>query len=84
MATFPGLLYKDGLTNITDIPAATKMAIWFAFVVATQVNDAHSLLHKQNAISENYVNVINACKILLCYWAWLKKKSFEIGKTAMQ
>ena len=76
MDTFPRLLYKDGLTNITEISAGTKMGILFAFVVAAQTNDGYKILHKQKETSENYVNMINAFEMLLCYWSWLKKEEY--------
>ena len=44
MAAFPRLLFKDGVTSISDISAGTKMGILFAFVVAAQTNVGHKLL----------------------------------------
>ena len=76
MDSFPRLLYKDGLTNITDISAGTKMGILFAFVVAAQTIDGYNILHMQKETSENYANMINAFEMLLCYWVWLKKEEF--------
>ena len=76
MGTFPRLLYKDGLTNISDISAGTKMGILFAFVVAAQTVTGHKVLHNQKETSEMYVNMINAFEMLLCYWVWLKKEEY--------
>ena len=76
MSTFPRLLSKDGLTNISDISAGTKMGILFAFVVAAQTVAGHKVLHKQKETSEMYVIMINAFEMLLCYWAWLKKDEY--------
>ena len=76
MDNFPRLLYRDGLTNITDISAGTKMGILFALVVAAQTIDGYEVLHLQNKTSENYANMINAFEMLLCYWVWLKKEEY--------
>ena len=76
MDSFPRLLYKDGLTNITDISAGTKMGILFAFVVAAQTNDGCNLLQNQKETSEKYKNMLKALERLLCYWAWLENKEF--------
>ena len=76
MDSFPRLLYKDGLTNISDISAGTKMGILFALVVAAQTVDGYSILHIQKETLENYSNMINAFEMLLCYWVLLKKEEF--------
>ena len=76
MADFPRLLFKDGLTTISDISAGTKMGILFAFVLTAQTKDGHTLLHKNKDLAHIYVNMIQAFEMLLCYWAWLKKDEF--------
>ena len=76
MDSFPRLLYKDGLTNITDVSAGTKMGILFAFVVAAQTIDGYNVLHTQKKTSDCYDNMIKAFEMLLCYWTWLKKEVY--------
>ncbi len=76
MDSFPRMLFKDGLTNITDISAGTKMGILFSFVVVAQTNNGCTLLHSWTKTSESYVKMINAFEMLLCYWAWLKKEEY--------
>ena len=63
MDSFPRLLYKDGLTNITDISAGTKMGILFALVVAAQTIDGYKVLHIQKETTENYAIMINAFEV---------------------
>jgi len=75
MADFPRLLFKDGITTISDISAGTKMGILFAFVVAAQTNEGYTLLHQYEATAERYGDMLSAFEMLLCYWAWLKKRS---------
>ena len=76
MDSFPRLLYKDGLSNITDISAGTKMGILFALVVAAQTIDGYNVLQTQKKTSDCYDNMIKAFEMLLCYWAWLKKEEY--------
>jgi hypothetical protein len=52
MAAFPRLLFKDGVTTISDISAGTKMGILFAFVLAAQTNDGHMLLLKHDKTAQ--------------------------------
>ena len=54
MAEFPQLLFKDGVTTISDISAGTKRGILFAFVVAAQTNDGCKLLLKHDKTATNY------------------------------
>src|SRR5687768_3613859 len=92
MAAFPRLLFKDGVTTITDISAGTKIGILFTFVVAAQTNDGRSLLKKHDKTASIYGDMIQVFEMLLCYWAWLKKEeywyrndseAFETAKTAI-
>ena len=70
MAAFPGLLFKDGLTTITNISAGTKIDILFAFVLAAQTNDGCKLLMKHDKTATIYGDMIQVFEMLLCYWAW--------------
>ena len=76
MADFPRMLYKDGLTTISDISAGTKMGILFSFLIAAQTNEGYRLLHKQAQIATKYGDTIEVFEMLLCYWAWLKKDEY--------
>ena len=76
MAAFPRLLFKDGVTTISDISAGTKMGILFAFVLAAQTNDGRMLLLKHDKTAPIYGNMIQVFEMLLCYWAWLKKDEY--------
>src|SRR5687768_3336868 len=77
---FSSILLQDGNTTISDIPAGTKMGILFAFVVAAQTNEGYTLLHQYEATAKRYGDMLSAFEMLLCYWAWLKKKSIGTQK----
>ena len=67
MAAFPRLLFKDGVTTITDISAGTKMGILFTFVIAAQTNQGHQLLMRKNKTALIYADMIQVFEMLLCY-----------------
>src|SRR5687768_14261965 len=92
MAAFPRLLFKDGVTTITDISAGTKIGILFAFILAAQTNEGRNLLMEHNKTASIYGDMIQVFEMLLCYWAWLKKEEywhrndsagFQTAKTAI-
>ena len=80
MAAFTRLLFKDGVTTITDISAGTKMGILFTFVIAAQTNQGHQLLMRKNKTALIYADMIQVFEMLLCYWAWLKKDEYWLCK----
>ena len=92
MAAFPRLLFKDGVTTISDISAGTKIGILLAFVIAAQTNEGRKLLMKHDRTATIYGDMIQVFEMLLCYWAWLKKevhwhckdsKALQIAKKAI-
>jgi hypothetical protein len=67
----PRLLFKDGISTLTKLPAATKVGMMFALVVGGNTRDGRQAF---KAISKDqYEDVIHAFEQVLCYWAWLKK-----------
>jgi len=76
MAKFPRMLYKDGLTTISERSRCTKMGILFSFVIAGPSAQGYRLLHKQAQIAAKYGDIIHVFEMLLCYWAWLKKDKY--------
>ncbi len=76
MAEFPRLLYKDGMTTISNISAGTKMGILFRYVLVAQTNEGYTMLHQHDKTSQKYGDMIHVFLMLLCYWAWLKKETY--------
>ena len=76
-AAFPRLLFQDGVSSITDISAGTKVGILFSTVIAALTKQGRIILLNDAKLTEtNYINMIEAFELLLCYWAWLKKEEF--------
>ena len=85
-AECPRLLFADGVSAITDTSAATKVGKLFAIVVAAltrdgrdvMLNDANIIKKCKDKEERNllYNEMIVTFEMLLCYWAWLKKKEY--------
>ena len=67
----PRLLFKDGISTLTKLPAATKVGMMFALVVGAVTGDGQIAFRKLS--DDQYNDIIYAFEQSLCYWAWLKK-----------
>ena len=67
----PRLLFKDGISTLTKLPAATKVGMMFALVVAAVTRDGKHAFRKLT--DDAYNDILYAFEQCLCYWAWLKK-----------
>ena len=67
----PRLLFKDGISTLTKLPAATKVGMMYALVVAAVTRDGMYAFRKLP--DDDYYNIVYAFEQCLCYWAWLKK-----------
>ena len=67
----PRLLFKDGISTLTKLPAATKVGMMFALVVAAVTRDGKYAFRKLS--DDSYTDILYAFEQCLCYWAWLKK-----------
>jgi hypothetical protein len=90
--TMPRLLFKDGISKLTDITASTNVGIMLTVVVL-------SLTSKGNHFFNVTLGPLKAQQMryvfqqLLCYWMWLKKDFYwkagdtiakEAARTAIQ
>jgi hypothetical protein len=67
----PRLLFKDGISTLTKLPAATKVGMMYALVVAAVTRDGKYAFRKLS--DDAYLDILYAFEQCLCYWAWLKK-----------
>jgi hypothetical protein len=86
----PRLLFKDGISTLTKLPAATKVGMMYALVVASVTRDGKRAFRKLS--DEAYNDIVYAFEQCLCYWAWLKKDDhwnkndvgeFQVAKDAI-
>ena len=72
----PCLLWKDGITSLTDLSAANKVGIMFTVVIVSlQLEGREFLLKSLGSVFK--LNAMKECfQMLLCYWVWLKKDTY--------
>jgi hypothetical protein len=71
--TMPRLIWKDGISSLSDITADHKVGMMLTIVVLT-LTDAGIELFVEVLGSHRRLNDMRyAFQLLLCYWAWLKK-----------
>ena len=73
----PRLIFKDGITSMTDITAATKVGIMLTVVVISLTNDGTELFLKiMNNDRRKYNNMQYIFEMLLCYRMLLKEDTW--------
>jgi hypothetical protein len=88
----PRLLFKDGVSKLTDITAATNVGVMLAVVVLSMTTKGGHFFNV--AIGAHKTQKMRyVFQQLLCYWVWLKKdfywkagdkKAKQAAKTAIQ
>ena len=88
----PRLLWKDGVTSLTDLSAKLKVGIMFTIVVVS-LQDAGAQFFASVLGSHQRLNEMRQVfQMLLSYWAWLKQDTYwkrgdttakEAAKTAI-
>ena len=74
--TMPRLLWKDGITVLTDLTASYKVGIMFTVVVISLRKEGLDFFIEVLG-DVDIVNDMRECfQMILCYWMWLKKKKY--------
>lgn len=77
MKKYPRLIFYNGISTLSDTSAGTKVGMMFALVLAALTTDGQKVFLSSPKCNESqYVNMIYAFHLLICYWAWLKKDTF--------
>ena len=66
----PRLLFKDGITTITNVTASTNVGIMV--ILSLTDKGAHYFEQVLGATKANQMHYV--FQQLLCYWVWLKKE----------
>ena len=82
----PRLLWKDGITNMTDITISQKVGIMFTIVVMSLQSDGIEFFNHVLKKPKIVHDMRQCFQIMLCYWMWLKKKKYrkEIMRSLFQ
>ena len=74
--SMPRLLWKDGISKLTDLTAAAKVGIMFTTIVIALQKDGRKLFRKVLGSEDAAVDMIECFQLILCYWSWLKKDTY--------
>jgi hypothetical protein len=72
----PRLLWKDGITNLTDLSGANKTGIFFTIVVLSLTADGEAFFNQHLGSREKTQQMRYVFQLVLCYWQWLKQERF--------
>ena len=68
----PHMLYKDGITNLAEITAATHVGMMFTIVVLLLTEDGIEFFQRVRG-EEQAKSMWCIFQLLLSYWSWLKR-----------
>jgi hypothetical protein len=74
--SMPRLLWKDGVTSLTDIPATLKVGIMFTIVVVSLQEDGTKFFTSVLKSSQRLNDMREVFQMLLSYWVWLKRDTY--------
>ena len=80
----PRLIWHDGITSITQMPAKHKVGLMLTIVILSQMEAGRELLvpaladegESHHAATARYYKMVYVFQMMLSYWSWLKKESY--------
>jgi hypothetical protein len=72
----PRLLWKDGVTSLTDLSAKLKVDIIFTLVVVSLQEEGSKFFTLVLGSSQRVNEMRQVFQMLLSYWVWLKQDSY--------
>ncbi len=74
----PRLLWKDGVTSLTELSAKYKIGIMFTIVIVSLQDAGKILLEEVLGSNERLNDMRQVFQMMLAYWVWLKKESYWV------
>jgi hypothetical protein len=72
--SMPRLLWKDGITSLSEITAKYKVGTMFTIVTVSLQDKGKSLFEDVLGSNERLNDMHQVFQMMLSYWIWLKKK----------
>ena len=72
----PRLLWKDGITCLSELEAKNKLAIMFTVVVFSLTDLGQDFFYTVFKSHEKLDDMRQVFQMMLCYWMWLKKTTY--------
>ena len=86
---FPRLLWKHGVSKLTDLEAKYRVGVLFTIMVVALTEEGRKLFLDIYKTESKVNNIIQCIEMVLCYWKWLKKDKYwkhgsKSGKKAVK
>ena len=90
---FPRLLWKHGVSKLTDLEAKYRVGVLFTIMVVALTEEGRKLFLDIYKTESKVNDIIQCIEMVLCYWKWLKKDKYwkrgsksgkKAAKTAIQ
>ena len=73
-AASPRLLFKDGISSLSNTPGCDRAGMVFALTIASLTRDGKAAFVR---LDDGVIHEITyALEMLMCYWAWLKQDKY--------
>ncbi len=74
----PRLLWKDGITSLSELTAKYKVGIMFTIVIVSLQDEGKSLFEEVLGSNARLNDMRQVFQMMLAYWVWLKKDSYWV------
>ena len=74
----PRLLWKDGVTSLTELSAKYKIGIMFTIVIVSLQDAGKVLLEEVLGSNKRLNDMRQVFQMMLAYWVWLKKETYWV------
>jgi hypothetical protein len=74
----PRLLWKDGITSLSEITAKYKVGIMFTIVTVSLQDEGMGLFEDVSGSNERPNDMRQVFQMMLAYWVWLKKETYWV------
>jgi hypothetical protein len=74
----PHLLWKDGITSLSELTANYKVSIMFIIVTVSLQDEGKNLFEDVLGSNVHLNDMRQVLQMMLAYWAWLKKETYWV------
>ncbi len=68
------LLFKDGISSLSNTPGCDQAGMVFALTIASLTRDGKAAFSRLD--DDVTQDITYALEMLMCYWAWLKQDKY--------
>jgi hypothetical protein len=72
------LLWKDGITSLSELTAKYKVGVMFTIVILSLQDKGKSLFEEVLGSNARLNDMRQVFQMMLAYWVWLGKETYEV------